>query len=212
MSQLQLQQVREQPVVAEPRPRHVQRHHERIRLLQLLQDPLAALVSGQQIGELAIDLFQDRGSQQQPPHLLALPLQDLGQQVVRYRPLAARKLSREPDRVRVPGQRQRRQPQPRRPPLRPLIQHPQRRLGQLHPRRCEQLPGLSQAEPQVRRADLGELPFQPQPVQPQPQIMPGRQHEPQLRRAAQQQQLQLPPRFRRPQLVHVIEHQPEPVL
>jgi len=92
------------------------------------------------------------------------------------------------------------------------MQHHQRLLGQLYPRRGEQLPRLAQAEPQIRRADLGQLAFQPQPVQPQPQIMPGRQHEPQLRRAPHQQQLQLPPRFRRPQLVHVIEHQPEPVL
>ena len=58
-AQLQLQQVREQSVVAEPRPRHVQRDYERVRLLQLLQDPLAALVSGQQVGEPAIDPFQD---------------------------------------------------------------------------------------------------------------------------------------------------------
>src|SRR5260370_338731 len=127
-AQLQLQQVREQPVVAEPRPRRVQRHYERVRLLQLLQDPLAALVSGQQIGELAIDLFQDRRSQQQPPHLLALPLQYLGQQVVPYRPLPARKLSPEPTPPPAPRHRQppRSTPAPRtttgappRPPPRP---------------------------------------------------------------------------------------------
>ena len=211
-AQLQPQQVREQLVVPEPRARHVQRHHERVRILQLLQGLLAAVVSGQQVGELAIDLFQDRGSQQEPPYPFAQPLQYLGQQVLGDGPFAAGELGREPFRVRVPGQRQRRQPQPRRPPLRPLIQHPQRRLGQLHSRRGEQLPGLSQAEPQVRRADLGELPLQPQPVQPQPQIMPGRQHEAQPRRATHQQQLKLPPRFRRSKLVHVIEHQPEPVL
>jgi hypothetical protein len=41
--------------------------------------------------------------------------------------------------------------------------------------------------------------------------MPGRQHEPQLRRAAHQQQLKLPQRLGRPQLVHIVDHQPEPV-
>ena len=46
--QLQLQQAGEQLVVAEPGPRRVQRHHERVRLLQVLQDPLPALTPGQQ--------------------------------------------------------------------------------------------------------------------------------------------------------------------
>ena len=72
------------------------------------------------------------------------------------------------------------------------MQHRHRRPGQLHPRRREQLPRLGQAEPQILRADLGQLAFQPQPVQAQPHIMPGRQHEPQPRRRPHQQQLQLP--------------------
>ena len=42
--------------------------------------------------------------------------------------------------------------------------------------------------------------------------MPGRQHKPQLRRRPQQQQLQLPQRLRRTQLMHIINHQPEPLL
>ena len=41
-AQFQLQQVREQLVVAEPRPARVQRHHERVGLLQILQDPFPA--------------------------------------------------------------------------------------------------------------------------------------------------------------------------
>ena len=166
---------------------------------------MPAAGSGQQIGELAIDLFQDRGSQQQPTYFLALPLQHLSQQVLGDGPLAAGELGREPLRVRVPGQRQGSQPQPGRPALGPRMQQLQGRPRQLHSRRSEQLPGLSQAEPQVRRADLGELSLQPQPVQPQPQIMPGRQHEPQLRRGAHQQQLKLAQRLGRPQLVHVVD-------
>jgi hypothetical protein len=39
--------------------------------------------------------------------------------------------------------------------------------------------------------------------------MPGDQHEPQLLRRAHQQQLQLPPRLVRAQLVHVVEYQPQ---
>ncbi len=44
--QLPLQQVGEQVVVAEPGPGRVQRHDERVRLLQVLQDPLAARPPG----------------------------------------------------------------------------------------------------------------------------------------------------------------------
>ena len=133
--QLQLQQPGEQPVVAEPRPRRVQRHHERVRGLQVLQDPLAARIPRQRVGQLAADPLHQAGPQQQPPHLLALLLQHLGQQVLGHGPLAAGELGREPLRIAVPGQRQRRQPQPRRPPLSPLIQQRQRRTRQVHPRR-----------------------------------------------------------------------------
>ncbi len=42
--------------------------------------------------------------------------------------------------------------------------------------------------------------------------MPGGQHEAQLRRGAHHQQLQLPQRLFRAQLVHVVDHQPQPVL
>ena len=109
----------------------------------------------------------------------------------------------------MPGQRQRRQPQPGRPPLGPLMQHHHRRIGQLHPGPGKQLPRLGHAEPQIPGPDLGQLTLQPQPVQPQPQVMPGTQHEPQRIRGPHHQQLQLPQRLVRPQQVDVIDHQPD---
>ena len=206
--QLQPQQRGEHLVVAEPGPCRVQRDRERVRGLQVLQHLLGALVPGQQGSQLPVHPLQDGGAQQQPPHRLALPVQHLSQQVLRHRPLAAGELRREPLRIRVPGRCQRGQPESRRPPLGPLMQHRQRRPGQLHPCRREQLPRLGQGELQVPGADLGQVPFQPQPVQPQPDVMPGRQHEPQPRRRSHHQQLQLPQRVRA-QLVHVIDHQPQ---
>jgi hypothetical protein len=104
---------------------------------------------------------EDTGWDSQPPHSLALPLEHLGQQVLRHRPFGAGELGREPLRVRVGGGRKRSQPQPCRPALGPLVQHRHRRPGQFRPRRREQLPRLRQAEPQVARADLGKLPVQP---------------------------------------------------
>ena len=110
----------------------------------------------------------------------------------------------------VARQRQGGQPQPGRPALGPRMQQREGRLRQLHPGRGEQLPGLIESEPEVGRADLGDLAFQPQPVQPQPQIMAGGEHAPQLRRGAHQQQLKLAQRLGRAQLVHIVDHQPAP--
>ena len=108
--QLQLQQVGEQLVVAEPRPPRIQRGHERVGLLELLQDPLPARAPGQQVSQFAVHLFQHRGPQQQPPDRLGLAIEHLGQQVLRHRALAAGELGREPFRIGVTGQRQRGQP------------------------------------------------------------------------------------------------------
>jgi len=48
-------------------------------------------------------------------------------------------------------------------------------------------------------------------MQAQPHIMPGSQHEPQLRRGPHHQQLQLPQRLGGAQFVHVIDDQPDPL-
>ena len=206
-AQFQLQQFREHVVVAEPRPGSAQRHHERARVLQVLKRTLSARFPGQPVRQFPVDPVQDRGAQQQPAHLFGLPVQHLCQQVLGNRPVGAGELGREPFRVRVPGQRQRRQPQTCRPPLGPLMQSGQGLLRQLHSRCREQLPCLVHAEPQLGLADLGQFTLQPQPVQPQPHVMPGRQHEPQRRRRPHDQQLKLPQRVTT-QLVDIVDHQP----
>ena len=110
----------------------------------------------------------------------------------------------------MPGQRQRRHPQPRRQPLGPLNQAHQPRIRQLHSRCREQFARLRHGEPQIGLADLRQLAVQPQPVQPQPQVVPGCEDQAQIRRCALHQQLQLPQRIGA-QLVHVIDDQPQPV-
>ncbi len=124
--EFQLQQVGEQAVVPEPGPRSVHRCHERVRLFQLVQDLLPAAAPGQGIGERAVDPIQHAGPQQEPPHFRVLTRQHLRKQVLRDRPLGARELFRESFRIGVPGQRQRRQPQPGRPAFGPLIKQRQR--------------------------------------------------------------------------------------
>ena len=106
----------------------------------------------------------------------------------------------------MPGQRQCRQSQPGRPPLGPLVQQRQRRLSQLYLGSPQQLARLLKREPQVFRAQLGQLTLQPEPVQPQPHVMPGGQDEPQFLRPAHHEQLQLAQRLVRVELVHIIDH------
>jgi hypothetical protein len=52
-AQFQLQQIREQLVIAKPRPARVQRDHERAGLLQILQDPFPARAAGQHVRQRA---------------------------------------------------------------------------------------------------------------------------------------------------------------
>ena len=89
---LELQQVGEQVVVAKPRAPDVERGHERVGVLELLQDapptpsaPVRSSASG------PLTRSSDRGAQQQIPHLGRLALQHLGQQVAGHGPLAARR-------------------------------------------------------------------------------------------------------------------------
>ena len=208
-TQLQPQQIREQVVVAEPGAGGVHRDDERVGLLQVLQHPLAAGGSGEQVGQLSVDLLQHAGPQQQPAHRRGLPLQHLGQQVVGHRPLAAGEFRREPVRGRVPGQRQGRQSQPGHPALGPLVQQPERRRGQLDAGRLEQGPRLGPAEPQVVSPDLGQLALEPEAVQAEAQVVPGSEDEPQLRRGPHHQQLELPARRLRAELVQVVDDQPQ---
>jgi hypothetical protein len=62
------------------------------------------------------------------------------------------------------------------------------------------------AERGPRAADLGQLLFRPQPMQPQPRVKPGGQQEPQRPGGARHQQHQLPPRLVRVELVQVVNH------
>jgi hypothetical protein len=103
--QLQLQQVGEQLVVAEPGPPRIQGDHERVGPLEPLQEPLPGRAPGEQVGQLAVHPVEYRGPQQQPLDLRRLPVEHLGQQVLRHCPFTAGKLGCEPVRVRMPGQR-----------------------------------------------------------------------------------------------------------
>ena len=120
--QLEAQQIGEQVVVAEPGPGGVERGDERVLVFELLEDRLGARAAGERVGQRPADALEDRGAQEQVAHLRRLALQHLGEEVARHGPLAARELGHEPLRVRVRGQRDRRQAQAGRPSLGAFVQ------------------------------------------------------------------------------------------
>ena len=63
-AQLEVQQLREQLVVAEPGPARVQGDHEGVGVFQVLQRPFSAAFPGQQIGQLAVDPIQHARAEQ----------------------------------------------------------------------------------------------------------------------------------------------------
>ncbi len=77
--QLDAQQVGEQCVVAEPVPAGVERNDERVGLLEAVQDGLRSPPIGEHVGKRSVDPFEDRGAQQQPPHVIGLVLEHLGE-------------------------------------------------------------------------------------------------------------------------------------
>jgi hypothetical protein len=88
-AQLQPQEIRQQVVVAEPGALGVQRFDERVGVLEVQQDPFRARPTGQQIGQLAVDLVEQRGTQEQILDAGRLAVQHLGKQVLGDRAVAA---------------------------------------------------------------------------------------------------------------------------
>ena len=79
--------------------------------------------------------------------------------------------------------------------------------GQRDTRGFEKLSRLTLSELEIGRADFGELACQPQLMQPQPQIVTRGQQRVHLRGKADQQPGELSERFRRVQLVEIINNQ-----
>ena len=179
--QLKLQEVGEQLVVAEPGPPRIQRDHEHAGLLELLQDPLPARAPGQQVGQLAVypvsstlvrsssrrtssGCRSSTSASRYSATVRSLPENSAANRSGSGCPASDSAASRSP--ATQPSVRS--------------YSSPSAESGQRYPGRLEQRLRLVQREAQIGRADLGELSLQPQPVQAQPQIVAGGEHEPQL--------------------------------
>ena len=91
-------------VIAEPPALGIEGQDERVRVLEVQQDPLRARVAGEQVSQFPVDTIEQGGPQQQLLDVVRLALQHLGEQVLRDRPIAARELRDEALGVGVAGQ------------------------------------------------------------------------------------------------------------
>ena len=206
-AQFEAQEVREEVVAAERGPRGVERHDEHARVLEVLQNPLAADVAGQYVGQWPVDAFEDRRAQQEPPDIRGLSAEHLGEQVLGDGPLTAGELDREALRIPVPGKQQGGKAQPGGPALRALVQQIEGRLRQMDPLRIEESPGLVEREAEVVGAEFGDPVLQAQPVQAEWQVVPRRQDETEPARGAIQEQRELAQCLLGAQLVNVVDDQ-----
>ena len=206
-AQFQPEQISEQVVVAEPGASGVERFDERVGVLEVQQDLFRARAAGQQVGQLAVDGVEQGGAQQQILDVGRLAVEHFGEQVLGDHAVAAGELGDEPLRVGVPDQGEGREPQARSPSLGPLVQQRRPGRGQRDARGFEQLAGFALGKAQVRRADLGQLAGQPQPVQPQPHIVTRGQDRVHVRGKAGQQPGELSGGLWRAQLVKIINNQ-----
>jgi len=154
-AQLQPEQVPEEVVVAKPRSLGIERHDERVGVLELEQDAFRPRVAGQQVSELTVDAIEQTGAQQQLLDVGRLAVQHFCDQVLRDRAVASGKLRNKTLGVGVAGKGDRREPQPGCPPFGSLAQERCSGVGQRDPRGVEQLAGFALGEAQICRADLG---------------------------------------------------------
>ena len=88
-AQLERQQIAEELVVAVGRALWVDCGHERAGPLEVGEDAPGVCAAGEPIGQPPGDLLQDRCAKQQVSHLRGLALEDLGEQVLGDRAVAA---------------------------------------------------------------------------------------------------------------------------
>ena len=77
-AEFEAQEIRQEMVVAKPRAPGVERHDERVGVLQFQQHLLRAQAPCQQVGEFTVNPVDKRGPQQRPLHLARLPFEHLG--------------------------------------------------------------------------------------------------------------------------------------
>lgn len=194
-------------VVAEPRPPRVERRHERVRVLELLQDPLRPDAAGEVVCERPAHALEDGRPQQQLAHLGRLALEHLSHEVAGDSPLAAGELGDEALGVGRPCERDRGEPQAGGPALGPLVQQRHAGVRELDAGGAEELARLLHGEAQIVGPQLGQLAGQAEPVKAELWLLAGRERDVELRRRSLDQPLERRERVVRAELVQVVDHE-----
>ena len=129
-TELHLEHVGEELVIAKPEPPAIQGGQERVGILELVQHAFGAFAAGEKIGQRTTHTLEHRGAQQHLAHFRRLAIQDLRQQIRRHVSLAAREFGDEAPRVRMVRERNGDQPQPGNPPFRAVIEPRHGAIGQ----------------------------------------------------------------------------------
>ena len=181
--QVRPEDVGEQVVVAVPAALVVERHHEQVPALQRLQHLAAPGRLGDGVAERAGEPVQDGRAEQEVADVLGLAVEDLLDEVVHDVPVVAGEPRDEAGRVVAVAQRDRGELQGGDPALGPGLQGLDVVRVQLQPGGVGEVGGrLLVGEPEVGRADLGELPARPQPGQRQRRVGAGADDQVHLRR------------------------------
>ena len=208
VEQPRLQHVAEQVVVAVPPAAVIQRDQEQVPPVQRRQHGLAAVPPGDRIAQRAAQPAQDAGLQQEVLDRPGLTLQHLLGQVVHDVTVITGEAGDEAGHVVPALHRQRRQLQRGDPALGTSRQrgHVPRRQPQAH-HLVEVRRRLLTSEPQLGRADLGQLAPHPPAGQRQRGISPAGDHHVQPRRQMIQQERHLVLHLARVDDMVVIQHQ-----
>ena len=187
--QLRLEHLGEQPVVAIPLALVVLGNDEQVERLDLVEPGGGAGRVQHRVAERAADAVQHRGPQQEPDRLRRLAGQHLVEEVVHDVAAAAGDLPGGLGRLRLRGDRQPGQVDPRRPPLGVRHDLPDLGGGQVDAELAQQVGGLVRPEREVRRPELQQPTLAAQPAEPHPgpplagggDHPPGRQRRRQIR-------------------------------
>ena len=183
-AELQPQEIGQQMVVAERRPRRIDRHDEGVLVLEPEQDPFGPGGAEEVVCQRPGDVVEDGGPKEQATDVRGLAGEHLGEQVVGHGPLIARELGDEAARIRMTRQRERGQTEPGCPALGPAMELRQAVVVEPDARRLQKLVRLGEVEPQIGLANLRELTGQAQSMEPELRVVARRQHDAELLRTA----------------------------
>ena len=179
-----VQDVTEKVVIAVPGTLSVERDHEQVAALEVLEHPGAVGVAGDGVTQWSGESLEHGCAEQEVADLRWLPGEDLVGQVVDDEPVAPRERLDERGGfalLRHAAQGERGELEAGDPALRPLVESDNVIRGEVQAHRpVEELLGLGSREPEVGRAYLDELPTTTQPRQRQRRVGARRHHQVQL--------------------------------